>query len=479
MTFFRKDRAHSKRLDEARMAEMQQRADLIDGASGIGLWDACLPNADAGHEDSRWNWSSEFRRLLGFNSEEDFPNVASSWSDRLHPDDSGPISEAFAECVRHPGEQTKYDVRYRMKHADGSYRWFRATGGARRLPDGTTVLACGSLTDIQEEMELRERTEQDRKDSEKTIALLSSALSAIAAGDLTYRISEPMPEKTARLGEDFNGASQRLQTVMSEILKVVNTTAKQAYEITNAIENLSIRTEKQAHSLQQTAGATSEINVTVKTVSESAVRMSDIARKAAQSSQNSSSVVHETVEAMALIKNSSAKISQIIGVIDDIAFQTNLLALNASVEAARAGEMGNGFAVVAREVRELAQRAKDSASEIKQLITDSSSHVGRGVELVGRAGEALADISGSIVVLSDGATELAASSREQANSISEVDTQIASMDTMTQQNAAMAEETNSATKFLETNMNRLTELLADFKTEADRVKAYDRGAMAA
>ena len=456
---------------DAALQAMKRRSDLLDEASGIGLWDAYLYEGDAAHEKSRWTWSKEFRRLVGFDTESSFPNLMTSWSDRLHPDDIAGTFDAFGKCVSDKSGKTGYDVRYRLKVKDGSYRWFRATGGARTQLDGRTILCCGSLTDVHEEMVLRERAESAAKDSARTLEVLSRALAAIAKGDLTYRITEELPADTKVLGKDYNDALAKLQKMMAHLLETIDSMVNETSEIRRAADDLASRTEQQAASLEETSASMGDFTSAVKHSAETADRMAVAARETAKSTKESEKVVSEAISAMAAIEASSQKVSNIIGVIDEIAFQTNLLALNAGVEAARAGEAGKGFAVVAQEVRALAQRSAEAAKEIKALISSSSDQVEGGVDLVGRTAAELQKIAERILDLDTGLTGLAAGARQQASAVADVSGSVRQMDGMTQQNAAMVEETSAATRSLEDNMRMLHELIREFKVDDRRQKS--------
>jgi methyl-accepting chemotaxis protein len=193
-------------------------------------------------------------------------------------------------------------------------------------------------------------------------------------------------------------------------------------------------------------------------------------RETKESAGKSGEIVRDAVSAMSRIEGSSSRISQIIGVIDEIAFQTNLLALNAGVEAARAGEAGRGFAVVAQEVRELAQRSANAAKEIKTLISASASEVEGGVSLVRATGDALLEIEKLVLRVNDHVESIATAAREQATALAEINTSVNQMDQMTQKNAAMVEETTAASETLAEESRQLQTLLARFKLEeASRV----------
>ena len=229
-----------------------------------------------------------------------------------------------------------------------------------------------------------------------------------------------------------------------------------------AADDLSKRTEQQAASLEETAAALDQITATVRRTAEGAQQASRAVSVARTDAERSGVVVKEAVSAMARIESSARQISQIIGVIDEIAFQTNLLALNAGVEAARAGDAGRGFAVVASEVRALAQRSADAAKEIKSLISASSQEVETGVKLVGDTGDSLSGIVAKVLEISDLVGEIAASAQEQAGGLNEVNAAVNQMDTVTQQNAAMVEESTAASHSLAVETAELTRLVSQF-----------------
>ncbi len=229
----------------------------------------------------------------------------------------------------------------------------------------------------------------DVTDRVKAVETLAAGLSDLADGNLQQSLSTPFPPALEKLRVDFNAAIAKLHAAMRSVVASTNTITSGAREISTAADDLSRRTEQQAASLEETAAALDEITVTGKKAAEGASHARNVVVAAQRDASHTGDVVRKTVEAMGGIEKSAQQISQIIGVIDEIAFQTNLLALNAGVEAARAGEAGRGFAVVASEVRALAQRSADAAKEIKGLILASSSQVSEGVQLVAETGKAL------------------------------------------------------------------------------------------
>jgi methyl-accepting chemotaxis protein len=299
---------------------------------------------------------------------------------------------------------------------------------------------------------------------------LAARLSRLAEGDLTARLVGFSGEYKA-LETDFNAAVERLQGAMQAISAKTVGMRGGTGEISQAADDLSRRTEQQAASLEETAAALDEITATVKKTAEGATHARQVVSTAKSGAEHSGTVVRDAVAAMSEIEKSSGQISQIIGVIDEIAFQTNLLALNAGVEAARAGEAGRGFAVVASEVRALAQRSAEAAKEIKGLIQASATHVSSGVELVGETGKALDRIAAQVTEINAIVAEIAASAQEQATALAEVNTAVNQMDQMTQQNAAMVEESTAASHSLAEEAEKLTSLVSQFKTGQDIASA--------
>jgi methyl-accepting chemotaxis protein len=276
------------------------------------------------------------------------------------------------------------------------------------------------------------------------------AVSSAKENDLTQRI--PLEGKTGEIRDlcgGVNGLLDTMLTVVSEIKSAAREVTNASAEIATSTTDLSQRTEEQAASLEETSSSMEEISSTVKKNAENAQQANISAGSTREVADRGGQVVAKAVEAMARIEESSRKISDIIGVIDEIARQTNLLALNAAVEAARAGEAGRGFAVVASEVRSLAQRSSQAAKDIKDLITNSNSQVQQGVDLVNRAGSALTEIVESIKKVAEVVSDIAAASAEQASGLEQVNKALTQMDEVTQQNSALVEENAATAKTLE------------------------------
>jgi methyl-accepting chemotaxis protein len=313
-----------------------------------------------------------------------------------------------------------------------------------------------------QEAQRRAEEEAIRRERELVCQSIGAGLTKLSAKDLTYRMTDEVPEAYRRLQQDFNSATAQLEAAMGAVVEGADAIGSGANQIAVAADDLSRRTEQQAASLEETAAALEEITVTVKKAAEGAGHAATIVGTTKLEAGKSGQIVRQAVDAMGRIEKSSQEISQIIGVIDEIAFQTNLLALNAGVEAARAGDAGKGFAVVASEVRALAQRSAEAAKEIKDLISTSSSQVGQGVDLVDRTGKALEKILVQVTEIDRVVAEIASGAREQATSLTEVNVAVSHMDQTTQQNAAMVEETTAATHSLRRESDELMNEVRSF-----------------
>ncbi|NSY46311.1 methyl-accepting chemotaxis protein (plasmid) [Agrobacterium tumefaciens] len=305
---------------------------------------------------------------------------------------------------------------------------------------------------------------------------IAEALNKLAQGDLSFCVDRPFAPDFEGLRNTMNDAISQMRDTLSDVARSTDQIDTGTREISQSAEDLSKRTEQQAASLEETAAALDQITVNVSNAAKRAEEARHAAATASGNAERSGKVVADAVGAMSRIESSSNQISNIIGVIDEIAFQTNLLALNAGVEAARAGEAGKGFAVVAQEVRELAQRSAQAAKEIKGLIRNSSEEVSTGVKLVSETGEALRTIQQNIVAVNDHMEAITSSAKEQATGLSEVNSAVNQMDQVTQQNAAMVEETNAASATLAQETARLRDLIEMFQLGGTASRASLRGA---
>ena len=291
---------------------------------------------------------------------------------------------------------------------------------------------------------------------------LATGLDRLAEGDLTHRVTTKFADEYEPLRRDFNNALDQLAATLGAVSQAGGGVHTGAREVSQASNDLSRRTEQQAASLEETAAAMDQITTTVREAAASAARATKAVMQARGEAEHSGEVVTRAIAAMAGIERAASEISEIITVIDGIAFQTNLLALNAGVEAARAGDAGKGFAVVASEVRALAQRSADAAKDVKARITASSEQVDAGVSLVSETGSALERIIAAITEVDGLVADIATSAEQQATGLQQVNTAVAEMDGVTQQNAAMVEEATAAARSLAAEADTLANHIGRF-----------------
>lgn len=369
--------------------ELVHKAEWLDTLSlhsGIGLWDAIFYEGDAMHPKARWTFSSEVRRLLGFKNEAEFPNLVQSWSDRLHPDDVPPTFAAFGStCQTGIG----YDVKYRLKIKDGTYRWFRATGGVVLDTNGKPRRACGSLVDIHELM----MAEAEKK------AIID------------------------KLADDFERA----------IGKIVQTVATASTELENSAVNLSATAERSQQLTATVSTASQEASTNVQSVASATEQLTSSVREISRQVQDGARISNEavdqaqkTTDRVGELSKAAARIGDVVELINSIAGQTNLLALNATIEAARAGEAGRGFAVVASEVKALAEQTARATGEISQQISGIQSATQESVGAIG-------DISNTIQKLSEISSTIAAAVEQQGAATQDIARSVQSAADGTQQ----------------------------------------------
>ncbi len=326
--------------------------------------------------------------------------------------------------------------------------------------DGALRRLCAGVNSIVDTLEAQFRMAESLK---AAVSETQTIVAAAHSNDLSRRIA--MTGKSgeiATLCEGVNGMLDTMSGVVATLAESAGTISVAAREIAMGNSDLSQRTEEQASSLEETSASLEQLTGTVRQNADNAQAANKLAASASETAMRGGQVVTEVVRTMDGIAQSSRKISDIIGVIDEIAFQTNILALNAAVEAARAGEQGRGFAVVAAEVRSLAQRSANAAKEIKALISDSVERVGEGSKLVAAAGATMDEIVVSVRRVTDIMAEISAASQEQSGGIEQVNTAVSQMDKITQQNAALVEEAAAAAKSMEEQTEALQQVVAGF-----------------
>ncbi len=326
-----------------------------------------------------------------------------------------------------------------------------------------------TVENLKQQLATAKALEQEREAAQASqqhvVVTLNHALKQMSDGDLTHAITEAFSDEYESLRRHFNSTRATMVSIIDSVIESSERIRSSAEQISVSSGDLSQRTESQAATLEETAAAMEQLNSSVKFAAEGARQVESIVEETRNTAEESGKVVSDAVEAMSKIEASSIKISQILTLIDDIAFQTNLLALNAGVEAARAGEAGRGFAVVAAEVRALAQRSADAAQEIKHLISVSTEQVGSGVRLVGRTGEELEKIISRVETISKHVSGIAVGAEEQSTTLNEINTGVSQLDQVTQHNAAMVEETTAASQVLRNDATQLARVVAVFKTD--------------
>jgi len=335
------------------------------------------------------------------------------------------------------------------------------------------VIHAASLGNFKEYLSLENKTSFFKTFSESLNQIMAfnqrmiedtmRMFAALAQGDLTQQIENDYAGAFEQLKNDANATVKRLTEIMTEVAQQTEVVNNAADEISQANESLSQRTEQQAASLEETASSMEQMTSTVQQNADNVKQANQLALHAKNCADKGGEVVGTTIHAMKDINTSSKKITDIIGVINEIAFQTNLLALNAAVEAARAGEQGRGFAVVASEVRNLAQRSATAAKEIKGLIEDSVTKVEEGMGLANQSGKTLVEIVDSVTKVSDLIADISAAGQEQSTGIHQINKAVAQMDEMVQQNATLVQETATASGVLKEQAQNLKEQLAFFK----------------
>jgi PAS domain S-box-containing protein len=413
-------------LDQAEKVEW---LDILGRHSGVGLWDAILFNGDAMHKQSRWTWTPEFRRLCGFSSEAEFPNVVQSWSDRLHPDDAGPTFAAFGAAL---ASGSGYDVSYRLKVKDGSYRWFRATGGVVKDNAGVPRRACGSLVDIH----AAKQAEEDRR-------------------KMLQDLADKFEKSVGGLVEGVSQSAAQLQGTAKSMADTAEHTTRQSAVVASA-------SAETTHNVQTVASATEQL----------AASIGEIGGQVNESSRIVGTAVGQANDTNAKVQSLSVaaqKIGDVVRLINDIAGQTNLLALNATIEAARAGDAGKGFAVVASEVKTLATQTANATDEIAtqvraiQEATASSVDAIQGItQTINRVNDISTTISAAVEEQSAATQEITRSIQQAARGTTEVAANIGSVTDAAQKTGDAAGLVQGAAAELARNGGQLKIQVADF-----------------
>jgi len=411
---------------------IQDRAewlDVLDAHCGVGLWDAVLHEGDAMHPQSRWTWSAEFRRLCGYGSPAEFPDVVQSWSDRLHPEDAQPTFDAFGKALATGGQ---YDVTYRLRTKSGDYRWFRATGGVILDERRVARRACGSLVDVhaarQAEIDRRATTERLLSQLEGSVGQLATALS---------------------------GSAQVLQQNARTMANGADSAGRQAEAVSSAA--------RQANgNVQAVASATEQLTASVSEIGRQVSQSTQVASRAAADARRTD----QTVQTLA---DGAQRIGEVVRLISDIAGQTNLLALNATIEAARAGEAGKGFAVVASEVKTLASQTGKATEEIASQIGQIQSATRDVVEAIRAITATIDEVNQITSTIASAVQQQGAATQEIARNVQEaaggaelVTRNIAGVSQATTQTQQSAEEVLKATEIVSHEAERLGVELGTF-----------------
>ncbi|MGE4281735.1 MAG: PAS domain-containing methyl-accepting chemotaxis protein [Magnetospirillum sp.] len=368
------------RIRKSKSDDASELIALLERHAGVGLWDAVLHQGDPAHPASHWHWSAEFRRLLGFTDISDFPDTMASWSERLHPDDVEATFTAFQASLDETQTDRGYDVTYRLRVRDGSYRWFRAVGGVARDPSGRPVRACGSLIDIHDQRV----AENDKRD---TMHALSSSFQ-----------------------QSVMGVVDSLCAAVSEVRTSADQVLVAAHEAQGRSSAVSAASEQATGNVQSIASAAEQLSASIAEIGRQVVRAAEISSAATEEAANTNAKISALVQA-------ADRIGAVVSLINVIASQTNLLALNATIEAARAGDAGKGFAVVAGEVKSLANQTARATEEIGEHIAAIQDETRRAVEAIRHVTSIIGQVQEISTIISASVEEQGAATHEIARNV--------------------------------------------------------------
>ena len=396
--------------ESERLRNSNLRLNLLTDSMKIALWDMIVDKSDPVDGHNKFWWSDEFRKMLGFQNENDFPNVTSSWSDRLHPEDKERTLAAFKAHLMDYTGKTPYDLVYRLMLKNGEYRYFHAFGATIRDEKGVPLRVAGAVKDITNEHILEERLKKNQEEIEMNNIQTKRLM------DNIKQVSEHVSQGVSRISENSH--------------------------------NLDIGVTQQTNEIAELDGKIESINMQMQIAAKDAAKASDTSKNARQNALFGNDEMQTMLDSMSGIKSASDNIAKIIRTIKDISFQTNLLALNASVEAARAGEHGRGFGVVAEEVRMLAGRSQTAAKETADLITEAIKRVEEGTDIAIKTAETFKKIMSDFEDVSAIINKIADTSTEQAEYIEQINTGIRQISNITRSNSITSRETAEASREL-------------------------------
>jgi PAS domain S-box-containing protein len=401
------------------MASANLRLSLLTTGMQIAMWDMIVDSKDpVGGENEFW-WSDDFRHMIGFTDERDFPNILSSWSERLHPEDKKRTLDAFAAHLMDRTGKTPYDLEYRLRLKNGTYRYFHAFGATMRDKKGHPLRVAGAVKDITEQHQLQEQ-------------LVGK--------------------------QEIENINQRITKLMENVKIVSENVSHGARRIADSGQQLAQGVSTQMLALERLNGNIATINQQTQSAVQNAARANELSKHAQQGACSGNEEMRTMLSSIQGIKEASSNIAKIIKTIEDIAFQTNLLALNAAVEAARAGEHGKGFAVVADEVRTLAARSQVAAKETADLITDTVNRVETGTELADKTAHILDAIISDFESVSAIVNEIASVSSSQVASAEQAVAGIVQISEITHSNSAISQETSASSQELANQSEALIQL---------------------